>query len=503
MATAVLSNTPTTIDTAEATTNWVGDTFSLEPDNKVQGSNSVACYITQNAGVSQEIHVSGSWDFSSVDQHLRLWASITFNGNINTEANHGWQLYMSDGTNASYWTVAGSDTYGGGWKQFVIYTGNTPDEISGTLNKAAITQIGMRFKFTSRPRNVPANFWADAWYYGDGFTVTGGTLGDEIDYSHIAALDAAQAYGIMTEVEDIYFTSGEITIGAGATTTYFKPVGQKVQFKDQAVLSTLYQLIFEGSACNIDIQGGTISAAGSQVVKLDASDITLNAFSMTGVQASKLSDAIFINGQTVTNNVFNGSKQITPGVSIFQNNTISATTDTVGAVLLPSSQTNFKNNNFLDNTTGPAIEIPSGFGAASISDGDYFNGNTYDYNNLTGVTHTVSAVNLANPGSYTGTLVVFDNAVSLTVTVFDKSTDLPIEFAHVLLHLTSDHSTQVLYGTTNASGVITDSYNYGGDVAIDGWVRQWDLNGDDYVPQDINGTITGNGFSLSVSLDPI
>jgi len=70
MATATLSSVPTIISTAESVTNWGGDTFSLEPDIKVQGSNSVAC--TQTNKGTNDVYYSGSWNFST-DVHLRLW----------------------------------------------------------------------------------------------------------------------------------------------------------------------------------------------------------------------------------------------------------------------------------------------------------------------------------------------------------------------------------------------------------------------------------------------
>ncbi len=274
-------------------------------------------------------------------------------------------------------------------------------------------------------------------------------------------------------------------------------------FQDLSVLSTLYQLIFEGSACNISIEGGALSADEAQDFNLDASDTNINDFAMSGTQVSKLSGATFITGQSVTNNIFDSCKQITPGASTFTGNTISKTVDTVGAVLLPTSQTNFKENNYLDNTTGPAIEVPSGFGTTSTCDGDYFDGNTYDYNNLTGATHTVSAVNQANPGTYTGTLVVFSNAVLISVTVFDKDTGLELQYARVMLLKESDHSTEVLKDETDSNGLCSDTYSYAGDVDVVGWVRQWDLSGDDYTPQDISGTITSTGLSLAVNLEPI
>lgn len=383
MATAVLTNVPTTIDLAEATTNWTGDTFALEPDDKIQGSNSVATVITPNAGSSQEIWVAGTWDFSAVDEHLRLSGKLNFSGNLQTHANHGWQIFISDGTNSSYWTVYGSDTYPGGWQKPVIYTGNTPDETSGTVNKAAITKIGMRFKTLTKPRNVPANAWFDAWYYGDGYTVTGGTSGDEIDWSHIAALDLIEAYDVIKDIEEVYFLAGEVTVGDGISTTYFKPQGQKLQFKVLSVLSTLYKIIFSDDASaltNINIVGGAWGAAGIQRYTLDASETTINSFSMTGVQVAKADAVSFHAGATVKSNVFNDCLQIVPSTAVFQLNTVAGYTGTLAAVLAPSSTTNFKDNIYSDNTDG--TNDPAGIEYATVgtysSDGDTFSGNDFD-----------------------------------------------------------------------------------------------------------------------------
>ena len=62
MATPTLVTTGniTVIDDGESTANWVGDTFSLDPDIKVAGSNSVSCALTNN-GVN-EIYVSGTFN---------------------------------------------------------------------------------------------------------------------------------------------------------------------------------------------------------------------------------------------------------------------------------------------------------------------------------------------------------------------------------------------------------------------------------------------------------
>jgi len=94
-------------------------------------------------------------------------------------------------------------------------------------------------------------------------------------------------------------------------------------------------------------------------------------------------------------------------------------------------------------------------------------------------------------------------SVTVQVTVLDNSTGSPIQDARVQLYLTSDYSTSVLNGGTNASGIVTASWSYASDVGVEGWARQFDIAGTDYVQKDISGTITANGLFLTVRLDPV
>ena len=55
-----------TISAAESTTNWVGDTFSLEPDIKVEGGNSIAC--TQTNSGTNDINLFDLSHFSQVKE---------------------------------------------------------------------------------------------------------------------------------------------------------------------------------------------------------------------------------------------------------------------------------------------------------------------------------------------------------------------------------------------------------------------------------------------------
>jgi hypothetical protein len=95
-------------------------------------------------------------------------------------------------------------------------------------------------------------------------------------------------------------------------------------------------------------------------------------------------------------------------------------------------------------------------------------------------------------GSYTGTVTI-NSTVTLTVTVVDADNAV-IEGARVRIELQSG-GTLITQGSTNASGIYTDSYNFGGNVSVTIKVR---LKG--YKNFRTAGTITGDGLNAGVTL---
>jgi hypothetical protein len=437
MATAVLSGVPTIINDAESVTGWVGDTFSLEPDIKVQGSNSVACVMTSNG--TNDAWVTGTWDFSGGglgEQHLRLWFNMTFVGNLSPT--DPIQIFLSDGTNTAYYTWTKGSSYAGGWTQAVVFTGNTPT--SGTVNKAAITSIGMRFNTSTKPRNVPANIWFDAWRYGEGFTVTGGTSGDELNWSHLASVDKTNAYGIVTNIDGVYFVKGSVEIGNGVSTTYFKPSNQICQFTDEQVSTSLYKIQFTDTASkltNINIRGGAWSAAGAQRYVLNASNTNINSFVINGTQISRLAaGSEFHPTASISNSAFINCLKLNPSTAVFENNSISNSTDTSGALLWPGGST-VKTCAFLDNSR--AIEITQTIN--QVFDALTFSGNTSDVHlNNTGVSIDISKNNGSNPTTYVATGGGVVTFVGAAVTFKISATDAlgnPIAGARVMIKASS------------------------------------------------------------------
>ncbi len=162
-----------------------------------------------------------------------------------------------------------------------------------------------------------------------------------------------------------------------------------------------------------------------------------------------------------------------------------------GLLLQPSGATTYNLRNIkFSGQSGKKIRIEATAGTAvtiNIVDG--------------GDTPTSTDLDLAG-GITTGDVTIV-SSVSVTVTVLDDSTGSGINLAHVQLYLTSDYTTVVMSGATNASGVITASYSGATPADIEGWAREMDISGTDYEPKDISGTIDANGFAATVRLKPV
>ena len=95
------------------------------------------------------------------------------------------------------------------------------------------------------------------------------------------------------------------------------------------------------------------------------------------------------------------------------------------------------------------------------------------------------------------------SSVTISIEVLDEDTGLPIENARVEI-LNSITKARIIDPLeTDASGTVSTTIIYSQDINIEGWVRQFDLSGNDYVPKDYNGTITNNGFNLLITLKQI
>lgn len=447
MATPTLGNTPTTINACD-TDNFTG-ADGTDTDVYKENGTSVA-WLARGDGDSCSFSVT---NLALSTEHIRLWINHATIANLDTEANGGMEMQFVDGSDTGWWTLFGSDTYEGGWFYGIIYGGSTPDRNSGTAPAmTSVDTIGFTYQQSSLPANK-INTWIDFISYGDGYYVTGGTSGDKVTLADIRTTDNSSAYGIVDVYNGIYFCTGELQIGNGATTTYFEMSSDVLVFIDAPVNTGLFKLIGDGSGCNISIDNSVIRADGTGDYNrflLDMDETNLSSFSMTDTFVTRAGAITFKSGQTVTNNVFDDCGQITHGGADMDNCTIQNYAATAAAAL--SYNVNADPDGEMDGMTfikGSATKHAIEFGTSvpatmTLRDCDFSGYNASDSQNDstfnfldTGGTITLNLIGCTGNFTYKSagaTIDIVESPVDTTINVKDISSLANIQGARVLVY---------------------------------------------------------------------
>jgi len=98
--------------------------------------------------------------------------------------------------------------------------------------------------------------------------------------------------------------------------------------------------------------------------------------------------------------------------------------------------------------------------------------------------------------------VTIRQVATVSFEILDSNNN-PIENARIEIQRRDNLQRFIAPLQTDVNGIATAEINFTGNVEIIGWVRQNDLIGNDYVPQDYAGTITQEGFSRTIILTQI
>src|SRR6056300_1066006 len=147
------------------------------------------------AGFVYQINASGA-DLSNTIIAVR-WATLAGVGTLASLALDGVQIVLKDtSANYSYFTIAGSDTYQGGWRVSVVDTSLTETSNSGTAaTLTAIEFVGIRWNQTSNVGGGDPNCYIDeiiSWP-NSGLTITGDTTALIAD---LQTWDYTSLYGV-------------------------------------------------------------------------------------------------------------------------------------------------------------------------------------------------------------------------------------------------------------------------------------------------------------------
>lgn len=546
-----LTDNRTIINEGDAITNWTGSPilFTSDPD-PVEATGCIG-YVVSATTIDAFVTVA-STNLSS--KLVYVWVFPL--GAMDTQTLGGVSIHLGDGTNRVAYHLAGSDLAGFrhdsgpvGWQCLVMDTGNLPGTITtragvaGSLNFAAITQIGATFKTLVKSKGGVANCFIDVVRTGDPslnsgamLTVTGGTSGDTGKFSEIASADRTvtnqTARGILRQLgAGAYGCQGALKFGdnSGTTATFFADTDVTFIFENRGLGTTRYSLIIVGNATgSTTFRLGTKSGTGDTATgtngcslvtptgvgsSFDASSANLQFLLIYGSTFSG-----FTNGITLSSNATNGpnheflgntvasSGVFDPGRVVVRNCRFAGWTGaTTSAALLWGANANVKRCTFTSAGTGHAIKFTatgtytfdgiefSGYGADATNDASIYN----DSGGLVTLNVTGASTGLTVRNG-TGASTVINNAVSLTVTVVD-STGAAIQNARVAIYQTSNN-TELLNALTDVSGVASTSFAYVSSTPIYIRIRKTTTGSTRYVNADTSGTITASGFTATFTL---
>lgn len=479
--------------------------FSLDP-SPVEQTDSIGIAVSEET--EEVLHTHSVTDLSS-STLVYVW--ILANGSMDTTLNGGIAMVLGDGTDTIGYHLAGSDIAAFrhesgpvGWQCLLTDTGALPTDTTdirgqvSTITLTDITEFGAMFKTLSKALGGAENCFIDTIRYGNqGIEITAGNSGTPSNWTDIAAEDrstsATTAYGICREIgAGLFSLQGALTFGdAGDTTsTFFADTNKTIVFEDRNIGITKYSITIRAGGVTGDttFRMGTLSGSDEGVdgctficpvgvgASFNATNTTLQSLllygtSFTNFDQGMLFSADGTNGPNhdVFSCTFTGCSQIDPGLVVFKNNTIAATTDADGGLLLDGDGSDdWSDLSFISDGTGHAIEITvtgtyafvrftySGYSEASPGSNQNPSTGSTDakvFNNSGGaVTINVTAgdpVTVRNAASSTTTV---NNNVAVDVHIQDNLTD-PIQDAVVAIFNSADDS-ELVNELTDASGNI-------------------------------------------------
>lgn len=514
MAITVSCKNYNAINLCEASGDWTGSSPGDVTDFFKEGTQCVGFEFWKAGDNDSDIVVAE--DLSGTT-HLRLWFMCTTLKELNTDANGGIQVYLSDGANTGYWYVSGSTTYPGGWINLVIDLSRAVD--AGVKpNMAAITLLGVRVNLTGAAKKAQCA-WIDHIYAGDGLIAYGDIGGSDYDLDDILAEDenVNNGWGMLRKIGGVWYIVGSLEFGdsAGANDSKFKDESEIIIFEDRPVDSALYDIAVVNNGVGVGnfqlgntsggkgIQGCVFKSEGTIKYTLTATDTDIDIFKLYGCNFLDAGNMYFppnVSGREVLSCNFEACGVIDIDTCVVEYcNFINADTE---ACLIDTVSHNLKNSNFISNPWGIHFNVSVSLGLDNVvfsgSDGI----STYDAKHSVAGTLTIGASNGTNINeSYIeetgGGSTTVNNAVWIRVWVFDEAGD-PVFEAQVAVYKVSDDS-QLMNEDTIGSGLAEQQFNYpGSTVDVYVRIRKASTGATKYIPIYATGTITANGLTMTV-----
>jgi hypothetical protein len=263
----------TTVDAAEATTNWVNDSGGAFPggtnsDTFIKGNVSIAERVSSGT-LGFMVDLSTATDVS--DNTFYFWWNVSTAGLLDTLANGGVRMRFCGATITDYFEVhlAGKDTYSGGWTMSVVNieeaktAADAADPNTGTGGTSpattAIRYVGIFFDMASMVSGNVDNCFVDyCWRLPAdtaGLRVEGDnspgfwTWQDIIDFNDPG--DTTKALGMAFRRDGVVFINAPIQFGtddASNANDQFSDTNEVIFFEDHRVPDNFYELSVVGAS---------------------------------------------------------------------------------------------------------------------------------------------------------------------------------------------------------------------------------------------------------------
>lgn len=243
MAAPVVGVNLTNYVLAEGEGNWAtigGGAAAFETDYYIQGTQSYTKRVSNNN--RQVYNNTGGITFGTGD-HVYVWLYATGRAVVDTVANGGFGVFMSDGgsTNYKVYYTDGSDvSLATGWRCFVADPNATPTATNGASVTAGSVG-GLGGQLVTVAAAAGRNFAVDAIRYGTGLSISRGESGNAAGFSTVTTQNdnVSNQYGVFAASDTGGVLQGELTIGVddAATDTYFEESNKTILVPDKNPLS--------------------------------------------------------------------------------------------------------------------------------------------------------------------------------------------------------------------------------------------------------------------------
>jgi hypothetical protein len=545
MAVVAVTFQGTRVNAADSNTDWsnlnsTGPAPYQEPQNRYQGTNIINKQI-QSATYGGIEYDPGAGAVDMTAANRQLWFVkcvvtdfadlVVANGARITlgSANNAFYHYVVAGTAANRSRFNAWPSQGG----FLIF-GLNPEVSawregtgSGTPSLTAVDYFGFEAAFQNG-NSKSENLGLDAIDIGTGLQLTGGGGADPVGtYEDFIAEDQGTVnnrWGVVLQPlgsGSPITCNGRLDIGTAATSASFRDDFATVIYPDgYHGAGDLGLLVDLSQASTLFIDASTHIGLGSSTTEDTRPDMTF-----TGSSGLAFIAGVYDNFRNITLQssvdatasqmkctllVQNGAEfnlaiirtQSASGVATLQDPTFGNATLGTGLYGTAFSQSGSGHAIELDTATTYTLSDITFFGYGSDGAND-----AAIYVSATSGTCTINITDGGDTPTVrtAGATVVINNTVTVSVTVLDADTKTAISGARVLLEADSGGplaaGTDILSGTTNASGVIEDTgFNYVSDQPVVGKARLSSGAGPFYKTSDITGTITVSGFSTTVLL---